>query len=219
MNGLGLGKHWRIGLLGCLLFLPVTLWAESAFVIDRVEAGLHESADPASPIIKTVATGTTLEVLARDGNHVRVRDEAGTEGWIDAQFLMPAKPTRQLLTEAEAEIERLRAELEQLRNRQGDGADASAPSAELDRLKQVRNRLQAELSDERDRVAALRTRLGELESRPAAANGRRASRFEAFMSEPRYVAGMAVVLLLLGVATGIWLMDYLNRRRHGGFRI
>ena len=32
-------------------------------------------------------------------------------------------------------------------------------------------------------------------------------------------AATAVVLLLLGLGGGVYLMDYLNRRRHGGFRV
>jgi len=35
----------------------------------------------------------------------------------------------------------------------------------------------------------------------------------------RQFAATAVVLLLLGLGGGVYLMDYLNRRRHGGFRV
>lgn len=35
----------------------------------------------------------------------------------------------------------------------------------------------------------------------------------------RAIAAYAVIVLLLGLGGGIYLMDYLNRRRHGGFRV
>ncbi|RME35144.1 MAG: TIGR04211 family SH3 domain-containing protein [Gammaproteobacteria bacterium] len=35
----------------------------------------------------------------------------------------------------------------------------------------------------------------------------------------RWVLGAVAAALLLGLVFGVWLMDWLNRRRHGGFRV
>jgi len=198
--------------LCCLLLVPLAVHAESVFIIDQVEAGLHETPEVSSPILKLLPTGSRLEVMAREGARVQVRDDAGTVGWIDQRFLMPSKPTRQLLNEAEAELERTRAELRRLRDQQANGDDKAAP-AELQRL-------QAELAAERKQVAKLRSRIGELEgtgdetAAPAAAR-----RLAPVLDSPRYLAAAVVLLLVLSVLLGAWLMDYLNRRRHGGFRV
>ncbi len=37
--------------------------------------------------------------------------------------------------------------------------------------------------------------------------------------DPGQFAATAAILLLLGLAGGVYLMDYMNRRRHGGFRV
>lgn len=209
-------------LLCGLLAAALPAYAETVFIIDQVEAGLHESREASSPILKLLPTGTELEVVARDGTRVQVRDSTGTVGWIDARFLMPDKPTRQLLNEAEAELERTRAELRQLREQRSE-TDAKATPAELQRLKQARDGLQKELAAERDQVAALRARISELENRSTqqahSPAGGGMQGLVSILEQPRYLAAAIVVLLLLGVLAGAWLVDYLNRRRHGGFRI
>lgn len=198
--------------LCCLLSAPLAVHAESVFVIDQVEAGLHETPEVSSPILKLLPTGSRLEVMAREGARVQVRDDAGAVGWIDQRFLMPSKPTRQLLNEAEAELERTRAELRRLRDQQADEIGQAAP-AELQQL-------QAELVAEREQVAKLRSRISELEdtgdetAAPAAVR-----RLAPVLDSPRYLAAAVVLLLVLGVLLGAWLMDYRNRRRHGGFRV
>ncbi len=209
-------------LLCCWLAAPIAVQAESAFIIDQVEAGLHEDRDPDSPILKLLPTGSELEILARDGNRVQVRDEAGTVGWLDQRFLMPDKPTRQLLNEAEAELERTRAELQRLREQQSDTDDDNV-SAERRQLRETRDRLETELAAERDKVAELRSRISELEQGSAATDQSRAPVaqrwLEAALDNPRIPIAAALVLVLIGMLIGAWLLDYRNRRRHGGFRI
>lgn len=210
-------------ILCCLIITASQVRAESVFIIDQVKAGLHESRDINSPIVKVLPTGSKLEVMSRDGARVQVRDNSGTVGWIDQRFLMPDKPTRQLLNEAEAELERTRAELRQLQVQQNE-TDAQATPAELQRLKQTRDRLQKELAAERDQVAALRSRIDALENQSGPASTAADTtdpmqRVESIINQPRYLAAAIVVLLLLGILLGAWLLDYLNRRRHGGFRI
>ena len=210
-------------LFGVALAMPIQALAESAFIIDQVEAGLHEGPTVDSPIIKLLPTGSKLEILERSGDRARVRDASGTVGWLDQRFLMPDKPTRQLLNEAEAELERTRAELQQLQEQPAEQGDDTV-SAQFQQLRNTRDRLEQELAAERDKITRLRARISELE-KPST----RASQAESqsvfltvrqlWQAYPRIIGAIALTPLLLGLIFGLWLLDYRNRRRHGGFRI
>lgn len=213
-------SYWL--LLCGTLFVPPGVHGESVFIIDQVEAGLHESRSADSPILKILPTGTRLEVLARDGIRVQVRDASETVGWIDERFLMPEKPTRQLLNETESELVKAQAENQKLRE-QLAASDGRVEPAELQKLRQARDRLQTELAGAREQIADLRSRVNK---REAGTENEQVSVFDhasrwidPILRTPWYLAATAAVLLLLGLLLGVWLMDTMNRRRHGGFRI
>lgn len=210
-------------LLWGIMAMPASALAESAFIIDRVEAGLHEGRSVDSPIIKLLPTGSKLEILERNDNRVQVRDATGTVGWLDQRFLMPDKPTRQLLNEAEAELERTRAKLQRLQEQQSANGNDNV-SAEYQQLRQTRDRLENELAAERDKVARLRARVSDLEkpstvATPPADQSAFRTALQLFRAYPRIGAAVLLVPLVIGLILGAWLLDYRNRRRHGGFRI
>lgn len=208
----------RRALLTTLLLLPLAATAERAFIIDRVEAGLHEDNSTASPIIELLPTGTEVEILARaDEQRVQVRTADDQVGWLDARYLMQTKPTRAELEATRAALEASRAELAQLRRLEPPVADADAAGATLADLRDSRDRLEAELGRERAEVAELRKQLRQQQQNrrdPSDAAGR----IPAWLT-PRYLLAAAAVLLLVGMLAGGWLMDYRQRRRHGGFRV
>jgi SH3 domain protein len=208
--------------LGLLLTLPLAATAETGYIIDNVEVGLYESADAASPIMKLLPTGTELEILASDGNLVQVRDPDGMTGWIDQRYLMGAKPTRQLLNEAEADLARLRAELDTVREQLAAPA-ASSTGADTDKLGQLRDKLQAELSAERQRVSELKTQLANqrrtLENSITDNGTAEQDVVASYFNSTRDLWIALAIVFLIGLALGIYLLDYFNRRRHGGFRV
>lgn len=217
----------RPGFWICLLLvLPWDVAAESAYVIDRVEVGLYESASFDSPILKLLPTGAKLEILGRENDLVQVRDPDGKTGWIDPRYLMEAKPTRQLLNEAEAELARLRAELDSVR-RQAAAPARSGVDADIDKLVQLRDRLQAELASERQRITELKSQIASQQRNQAAAPAVETDPADVrgLMDTLQRVSGNHQLLIILGLAfligllLGIYLLDLYNRRRHGGFRI
>ena len=50
-----------------LLSLPATVIAETAYVTDKLMAGIHQDNTTGSIIIKVIPTGTKLEILKQEG--------------------------------------------------------------------------------------------------------------------------------------------------------
>lgn len=68
--------------------------AETVYVAERTRIGLRAEVVETSAVVKTVETGTPLEVVERFDKLVRVRDPQGGEGWIEARYLTPDPPAR-----------------------------------------------------------------------------------------------------------------------------
>ncbi|MBK6657286.1 MAG: TIGR04211 family SH3 domain-containing protein [Proteobacteria bacterium] len=99
-----------VRLLPALLMLAcgVAAAADTAYVIDKLLVGIHESRDTDSAIIKVVPTGTKLEVLKRDGDVANVSEPGGASGWVDAAYLSAEPPAQVRI----AELEKIKAALE-----------------------------------------------------------------------------------------------------------
>ncbi len=98
--------------------------AETVYVADRFEIGVHESTNFDSVIVAVIPSGTSLEVITRDGEFVEVRTPDSTRGWVDARYVVSEKPSVALLEErddelreAEQSLGTVRAEVEVLRQR------------------------------------------------------------------------------------------------------
>jgi SH3 domain protein len=177
--------------------------AEPAYVTDSLRLSVYAADDGSGDAIETLASGAAVEVLARDTNYTRVRTAAGREGWVKTAFLVSAKPARARVAELEAEIADLKNDVAAAREAQhaaevqvgklGHSASTTPPTealqVALDRLRQE-NRAYEE-------------------------------RFETYRSTLPlpWVLAALVVTLVGGFAGGLWWLDSLIRRRHGGFRI
>jgi hypothetical protein len=104
---------WAVLLLA--LWLPGMAWAETAYVSDKIQAGIRAQPDKISPPLKTVSTGTVLEVLERMAGFARVRDADGTEGWIDAGVLSAEPPARAQLEGLKSQLATLKAQADKAR--------------------------------------------------------------------------------------------------------
>lgn len=197
--------------------------ADTGYIIDRVEVGLYESASFDSPMLKLLPTGTEIEILGRQDDLIQVREPGGLTGWIDQRYLMGAKPTRQLLNEAELELARLRNELEAARRQ--PATPTGEPSASVNRLEEIRDNLQKQLAAERQRISELKGELANVrrdvtaagEDETADASGSLDLLHQA-ISDRRLLLILSV-MFLIGLVLGVYLLDLYNRRRHGGFRI
>lgn len=187
--------------------------AETLFVTDALNIGLHSEADIDSPITGLVPGGTALTVLARSGELAEVRAANGPSGWIDGSYLVTEKPARARARELEIEAQRLRAELASLRSAN------SSPASPADD-----GQLAARLNAQRLKAAELTARLTELKNRLVATEQRAATAagpgdLTAGLANWKTPAIVGLVMLIIGMLGGACLLDWLNRRRHGGFRL
>ncbi|GMQ77245.1 MAG: hypothetical protein BMS9Abin01_2570 [Gammaproteobacteria bacterium] len=125
-----------------LSVMTVPASADTVYVSDRFEIGIHESTNIDSVIIAVIPSGTPLEVLDRDGEFVEVSTPDGTRGWVDARYVVDEKPSVALLEERDAKLQEAvrslgaaRADVEVLRQRiaelQSDAATATDGSADV----------------------------------------------------------------------------------------
>ncbi len=232
-----------------LLLLPLALQAEEAYIIDRLLVGLHKDQSLDSDIVKVIPTGTRVEILKRSGDLALVKDPKGQQGWMDSGYLMKDKPATLVLADLEQENARLKSELksaekkprrqpppqasqlqalqEQLRDLHTQLASERLKVSELSaRLGRSPTQISSPDPELQQRLNMLQEENGELRQQ---LDNSRGNTFEVVSLEPWLPAGISSdwriwaavggVLLLLAFLAGVYYMDYLNRRRHGGFRV
>jgi SH3 domain protein len=190
--------------IGLLALLPVLAVAETGYVTDRLLLGLHQAEDTSDRPFRSLESGTRFEVLSRDRLYARVRLEDGTEGYVKAAYVVTEPPAKLIVTETQAEVERLASELAAAK------AAFAEPAAVIDSLKAETRTLESELE-------AARTRVDEL----VQDNTRYESRAERYQySLPyKWVGGAMGICVVAGFLAGLWWVDYRSRKRHGGIRV
>ena len=246
-----------------LLLLPVlTAMAESVYITDKLNIGLHEDQTLDSPITMVLSAGTQLEVIKREVQLSFVRTASGANGWVDNSYLVADAPANERLN---ALIARNASLEQQLKSLQAAGATTGSVN-ELAKLSGEHAALQQEFRSERLKVGELEVTIAELRKRlgqdndtealyreidslretskdleiqltsarsgstPDGAGQSQVTADTAKSSSIAVAAGsvsftwrnlliIILVLIVIGLAAGIYVMDYMNRRRHGGFRI
>lgn len=111
--------------------------AETVYVAERIRIGLRAETAETSAVVKTVETGTPLEVIERLDKFAHVRDSQGAEGWIEARYLTPDPPARLQLAKLQEELVKSRAQTTdaqaQLKKAQSTLAEQAEKIKELER--------------------------------------------------------------------------------------
>ena len=178
--------------------------AETAWVTDSLRLGLYAEPDASGSPSQNLTSGTALEVLERTQGYARVRTAAGSEGWVKSAYLVDEKPAQLRVAELEAELATLRGD--------ADRARAARVSAE-DEL----HRLGKQVAATSGSSDAIHDTLGRLKQENEAYEARLDS-YRWSLPLP-WVAAALVVALGAGFVGGLWWLDALIRRRHGGFRV
>ena len=215
-----------MALLVAFLGLALPAGAESVYVVDQLLNGVHEKKERQSAILELLPSGTRLDVLKREGDFVEVKTPGGTSGWVDGKYLMSEKPARISLSELETQHQKTkqslttaREELKTLRARRNDGIDENT----REQLKMLRS----ENAALKETITSAENQLTEL-ARAQAAEIEAAEPDEPTFTTELSLANIAFkpeswgvlgAVFVLGLILGTYLMDYRQRRRHGGFRI
>jgi SH3 domain protein len=187
-----------------LLLLPCAALAETAYVTDTLRLGLHEAADTSDRPFRNLESGQTMEVLSRTQYYAHVELPDGTRGYVKAGFLVDQKPAKLIVAETQAEIDRLNAELTELRQ------SFAAPAATIDSLR-------AQVADLESRLATSEATAAELQEENT--DLREIQAKNQVLVPLKWVAGVATVCVVAGLLFGLWWTDHRSRKRHGGIRI
>jgi len=244
-----------------LLFAAAGACAQSIYITDQIRAGLHEEKQLDSPIIKTVPTGTALEIIKREEQVSFVREPGGATGWIDNSYLVEENPGTPPDVKAQKQIAQLEEELanarKEIRSLKAQVPREAQPSTDVQELRDRNKELQTRLNEEKLKVGELQVLIAELRKRLGMDNekealyreienlNRKTKQLEIRLAQARDApeevkrqqtpaasvkSGLGgdnwkqwfVYLgfaLVIGLLLGVYLMDIINRRRHGGFRV
>ena len=196
----------RRALLAALAAWPMASSAETLYVSDRLVIGLRSDITDSATIVKSVETGTALEVLERHGTRARVRGADGVEGWVEERYLSAQPPIRARVAELEGEIKRLRAAAARVPAKD----DAAAKLAQLETALAATH---AELTQAKSDAGQARQAL-------AAAQRDAAARPPAAAPEPGLSPALWLLIgfAMLGVgfiAGMIWVRESIRRRMGG----
>lgn len=97
-----------------LLMLAAGAMAETRYVDDRLVITMRSGQGNSYQILKTLPSGTRLELLENAGEYSRVRTAAGIEGWVLSQYLTATPIARDRLEQAGRELENIRQQKQQL---------------------------------------------------------------------------------------------------------
>jgi SH3 domain protein len=187
-----------------LLLVPCAALAETAYVTDTLRLGMHEAADTSDRPFRNLESGQALEVLSRSQYYAHVELPDGTQGYVKAAFLVDDKPAKLIVNETQAEVERLTAELDELREAY------AAPAATIDSLR-------AENTDLEARLVASEATAKQLQEENTALREDQAR--DQILVPLSWVGGVAIACLVAGLLVAFRWMDYRSRKRHGGVRI
>jgi SH3 domain protein len=190
--------------IGVLALVPLFAAAQTAYVTDTLQLGLHQASDTSDRPFRNLDSGQELEILSRTTYYANVRLPDGTLGWVKAGFLVNDKPAKLIVAETRAEADRLAGELEKLRSA------FAAPAATIDGLNQ-------QVADLQNRLRESDAKAVELGEQNASLQNRQ-SQYKNSMPL-QWVAGAVGLCLIGGFLFGLWWVDQRSRKRHGGIRI
>ena len=202
-------KGAGILLAGLMLFAHIAHAGDSVQVNEGINLNLRTAPDTASEVMGSVSAEDRLELLEEGRGFVRVRTEAGVEGWVSRGFVSIIRAVSAESAEGDDALEQLTLERDAL-------------LVQRDQLVQRVQQLEAwyasledENTDLRDELSSLRVELQQLREQ-----GRDSDAGEGFTLQ-HYLLALAVVVLLMLLAAfrygRIWEERRL-RKRLGGLR-
>ena len=229
-------RNIRIIIISTFCLMAAATQAETVYVIDELKIGLHENPTINSPITKLVPSGTELSVIERSDDLVHVKEPEGTSGWINNKYLVADRPGKAHVLELEKQIETLKSAATNTTQQ------SEIPDSQKDLVQQLKSErlksgeLEASLADIKAKIANVDNSnqfLGDIEELKQE-NEQLRSQLESSGIEveaettssnimslhgwQQYLTAF-IIILIIGMVVGAFILDYIGRRRHGGFRI
>ncbi len=164
-----------------VLMTSTQVWAEKRYVTDRILLAVHSEADETSTVVKTIPSGTELEVLSTAEGFIEVRLDDGTEGWVNSAFVTSDTPSTRKYDvlahqyeKTTQEIDKLKAEFakkeRELEVRRDQLSNANTTIREL--KKRVSGKISTDpemekkLKEAEQQIATLQAQIAELQAQP-----------------------------------------------------
>ncbi|MDJ0910485.1 MAG: TIGR04211 family SH3 domain-containing protein [Woeseiaceae bacterium] len=187
-----------------LAFAPLSALAETAYVTDNLRLNVYGTADFSGSAIRTLQSGDAFEVLSRGQLAAHVELDDGTTGYVRSAYIVTDPPARLIVSQTQADNDRLNQELDELR------ASFAEPAAAIESLQQQTAELTTQLNEATERASTL--------EEANSAHERRAAAY-AYSLPYTWVGGAIFICLIAGFLLGLWWVDRQNRKRHGGIRV
>ena len=229
-----MNKNITFHLLICIIWLPSAIvLAEIAYVTDEVNIGLHKEPTNESPIIKLVPSGTELNIIEREKDLIHVEEPEGVRGWINTQNVLNNKPGKTKINELEITNKELHEKIETLEKKSTKSISQEELEQKLNSERLKVGELQVELTNIKSRAGNTQTSdklLADIEQLKSA-NKQLIDQFESASinheNSPSNIKPQKeplsffifLIIFIFGIVGGILILDYINRRRHGGFRV
>lgn len=144
----------KLALLCTLLGISWQAAAVSNYVSDKLVITLRSGQGTTYQILRSLPSGTKLDVLVVEGEYSQVRTEDGLEGWVRNQYLVDEPVAEDKLIQANSRIEKYQAENAQLQKRISElNQSKSGLDGNIKRLDKDNRSMKAELEKLRE-VAA-----------------------------------------------------------------
>tara|TARA_B100000929_G_C15406603_1_gene386511 strand:+ start:71 stop:760 length:690 start_codon:yes stop_codon:yes gene_type:complete len=220
-------------LVNTIWIVSMVVNAEVAYVTDEIKIGLHKEPSNESPIIKLVPSGTKLNIIERENDLIHVEEPEGMRGWVNSQNVLNSKPGRAKIIELETTKKELEGKIETLQNDSEKIISNDELETKLNAERLKVGELQVELTNIKSKAGNIESNekllddIDHLES----ANKQLIDQLESagigsednenkLSSKNSSLSFMSfTVIFIFGVIGGILILDFISRRRHGGFRV
>tara|TARA_B100001245_G_scaffold12175_1_gene8325 strand:+ start:40 stop:684 length:645 start_codon:yes stop_codon:yes gene_type:complete len=207
--------------------------AEIAYVTDEVNIGLHKEPTNESPIIKLVPSGTELNIIERENDLIHVEEPEGVRGWVNTQNVLNNKPGKTKINELEITNKELHEKIETLEKKSTKSISQGELEQKLNSERLKVGELQVELTNIKSRAGNIQTSdklltdIKQLKSvnkqlidQFESANINRENSLSSVDPQKEPLSFyIFLIIFIFGIAGGIFILDYINRRKHGGFRV
>jgi SH3 domain protein len=224
-------------ILFILIYQSAFAQEQTVYVIDQIQVGLHTEKSLQSPIIKLIPSGTSLGLVKQEEELSYVREPSGMGGWVDTSYISNYIPANMKIKEAQERIRNLETLLNNARQGQtseeinnlmkqieGQAGHIQQLTSENEGLnQQIQSSNADSLYEKIDQLynanKQLESQLASILEAPSTAISSEDSEGTSSILTLRNILILSAITTVLGIILGIYIMDVVNRKRHGGFRV
>ena len=149
------------GILLCLMPL-LSLPTQAEFVTDKIVIEVRSQRLSQGTVLKSLSSGSAVEVLMKDGDYTRIRTIDNITGWVQSQFLTNEQPTQIAYLTLLAKSKTLEAKLKAAEANAGEGGGDGIDLAEIEELRKRAadaGWMRVELKKARERVTEIENKM------------------------------------------------------------